>query len=527
MKNNIMKLCVASFLIISILAFASAAVSFDKTSYSLDKSSDYLVFTVSSNNISDPTVTLSINDIRFTLNETSLSANTTKQIKVSYNYENDFDLELFESASFTLSAKDGSTTVVSVPFNFPATYCKLGNQGKIKIVDLEDEELDNEDEWNWRPLNNIEIAFTIENNEDEDDDMSGNVEYCLWDDTNEECVIEGDFDFDVDGDDEEDYTIEFKVDPSDLDPSVKSYTFYVKAYDDDDFSEEEQCYEVKESVKVKINSNEVIVDEDDISFPLSVNAGETITVEVPVINIGSKEQEDVSVKMYSRTFNIDSQTVIVGDIKSGKSKTATFTLVLPTSLVEGKSYEILFDVYDEDDDLYEYEDGDGDDIAATFSKVFKIDSGAANPSEGNTSLVSISAELVGESKAGEKISVSTKITNVGTSRATFLVSAIGYSAWANSVSSDQNILLLQAGESKDVTFTFDSKKEASGTNRFNIEVISNDQVIASQSASLEIEAKGGWFNFTFGDNWYLWLIGAFNLFLILAIVFVIIRLFFK
>ncbi len=526
MEKKSINLFVASLMLFSILAFASATVSFDEASYSLDKASDYFIFTVSSNNVSDPTVDLSIDDSHFTLNDTSLSPNTSKQIKVSYDYELDFDLKMFKSASFTLNA-NGTDVFESASIKFDANYCKLGNQGNIKIVDLEDEELDNEDEWNWRPLNNIEISFTIENNEDEDDDMSGVVEYCLWDSKNEECVIEGDFDFDVDGDDEEDYTIKFKVDPSDLDPSVKSYTFYIKAYDDDDFSEEEQCYEVKESVKVKINSNEVIVDEDDISFPLSVNAGEIITVEVPVTNIGSKKQEDVSVKMYSRTFNIDSQTVIVGDIKSGKSKTAAFTLTLPTSLVEGKNYEILFDLYDKDEKLYKYEDGNGKKVSAIFSKIFKVDSGAADPSNNPAYATSVSAELVGEAKAGEKIEVLVKISNIGSSTGTFSVRAVEYSDWANGVSLSQSIVLIESGKSQEITMTFDSKNDIKGTSRFNIEVIANDELIASQAASLEIEGKSGWFNFTFGDKWYLWVLGGFNLLLILAILFVIIRLFFK
>lgn len=527
MEKKSINLFVASLMLFSILAFASATVSFDKASYSLNKASDYFIFTVSSNNVSDPTVDLSIDDSHFTLNDTSLSPNTSKQIKVSYDYQEDFDLELFESASFTLSAKDDAKSLTSALVTFPATYCKLGSQGKIKIVDLEDEELDNEDEWNWRPLNKIEISFTIENNEDKDDDMSGVVEYCLWDDSNEECVIEGDFDFDVDGDDEEDYTIKFKVDPSDLDPSVKSYTFYIKAYDDDDFSEEEQCYELEESVKIKVNSNEVIVDEEDISFPLSLNAGEIITIQVPVINIGSKKQEDVSVKMYSRTFNIDSQTVIVGDIKSGKSKTAVFTLKIPEDLIEGKSYEILFDLYDKDEKLYKYEDGNGKKVSAIFSKIFKVDSGAADPSNNPAYATSVSAELVGKAKAGEKIEVLVKISNIGSSTGTFSVRAVEYSDWANGVSLSQSIVLIESGKSQEITMTFDSKNDIKGTSRFNIEVIANDELIASQAASLEIEGKSGWFNFTFGDKWYLWVLGGFNLLLILAILFVIIRLFFK
>lgn len=528
MEKKSINLFIACLMLFSVLAFASAAVSFDNSYYSLDKASNYFVFTVSSNE-SDPVATLYINDSRFILNDSSLDKNTTKQIKVTYDYENNFDLDVFNSASFTLSAKNSSEVLLSsAELIFPSTYCKFGPQGsRIRIVDLEDEELDNKDSWKWRPLDNIEISFTIQNKGSKDEDISGVVEYCLWDETNEECVIEGDFDFDVDGRDEEDYTIEFSVDPSKLDPNVKTYLFYLKAYDDSDYDEEEQCAQTSETVRVKINSNEVIIDEKEISFPFSLDAGETITIEVPVINIGSKEQKDISVKIYSTMFDLTSQIVQVGNLKSGKSKKVQFTFTLPKTLISAKNYEILFDVYDDDDNLYKYEDGNGNKVSATFSKIFKIDNGAADPSKNPNYAVSVSAELVGEAKAGENIQVTTKITNIGASTGTFSVNAIGYSDWADSVSLSQTILLLKAGESQEITMNFNSKKDIQGTKRFNVEVIANNELIASQAASLEIEGKSGWFNFTLGNNWYLWLIGGFNLLLILAIIFVIIRLFFK
>lgn len=537
MKNSVIKSCIGSFFMILLLAFASAAVSFDKNSYSLDKASNSYIFTITSNNISDSDITnISINDSRFTLNDSTLTKNTSKQIKITYDYKKNFSLEDFESASFELTAKNESGDVVaSALVKFEGTYCGLGGrESRIVIRNLEDEELDNSKEWEWRPLDNIEISFTIQNKGSRDEDISGVVEYCLFDETNKKCVIEDDFDFDVDGRDSEDFTIKFKVDPSKFDRSAEDYRFYIKAYDDGDYGgEDSECSEKSESVKVKIYQNEVIIDEEAISFPLPVNAGEIVTVRVPVYNVGSKDQKEVSVKMYSNTFNLDSQTVEVGTLKSGKSKKISFTFTLPTNLVEGKSYEVLFDVYDKDDDLYEYRDRDGKRVSAIFSKVFKVDSGVTADSStsessraGGNGSVSISAELVGDANSGEKINIVAKITNVGNSIGTFFVSAIGYSSWADAVSSDQNILLLKAGESQDVIFVFDSKKEAKGENKFNIEVISNNQVIASQAVALEVESKSSWFNDTFGDNWYLWLIATFNLFLILAIIFVLIKLFF-
>jgi uncharacterized membrane protein len=73
---------------------------------------------------------------------------------------------------------------------------------------------------------------------------------------------------------------------------------------------------------------------------------------------------------------------------------------------------------------------------------------------------------------------------------------------------------LNAGESKDIVFTFDVADDASGTNSFVIEVQSGDKQ-ESRTVSVAVEGKSG---FSFAGNSMIWIIGAINVILIILII---------
>lgn len=525
MEKKSLNLMFAFLFLVVTLSLTSAAITFDNSPYSLSRTSGFLEFTINSTNATvDSDVTLSINDSRFSLNETSLEKGTAKKVKITYNYSNfESEIDELDSLSFILEAKNDTGVVTSTTVSFDSSYCILGDVGNLEIKYLEDE-TGNKKDWNWRPLDNVQISFTVKNTH-KTEEIYGKVKYCLWDKTNEKCVVKGDINIRVDENDYKDYDISFNLNPSALDSSVRTYDFYIKAYDDDYFGEEEQCDEIKKIVTIKVNSNEVVVDTNEINLPSGIDAGETLTIEIPVSNIGSKTQKGVSIKLYSKSFDLASQIFKIGDIRSGKTIKVPFTFTLPRDLIEGKLYSVSFDIYNEDDYLYEYEDGDGVKVDAVFTKNFKIDFGISDPSK-ESSKASIYAELDGDAVAGKEVVVKVKISNTDSKIGTFIVGVTGYEDWANSVTISQDTLLLKAEDSQEITLTFKTKKGSEGTNTFDIFVKSGfDEVIATKSASLEME-KGRFFPSFNEENWYIWMIGIFNILLILAIVFVLIRLFF-
>ena len=526
MKNKIFSLLSFSIVLLLALTLVSA-VSFDKESYSITKNGGSGSFSFSVSNDLSKDLVLSVNNDNFKLSSTNLSAGSNKTITVEYNsskfnFEDDSEESLKTTYEYILSANDGVNVIDSSTISFEPSYCVYGNKGKIS-VSVDDEKADNADEWEWKMFNNIELTVNVENNANED--MSGTIEYCLFDVDEDECVISDDFDFDVDEDEDEDFTIDFRLSPSKLNLDSENYVLYVKAYDDDEWDESTQCEEASEEITLNINKDEVMVDKDEIKLPEEISAGDTITLEVPVYNVGSNDQEDVSVKLSSKTLGISTLEESVGDLDVGDDKTISFTFQVPESAVEGKTYEVILEVYDEDGDIYELEDNDGDDYDASFPIYLKITDGASASNSAATSSVSVSAELVGEAKAGEKMAVKAIVQNTGAKSATFSLNALSYGSWADDVSISQSTVQLTSGESKEVTFTFDVKDTASEKNRFTLEVLSENELVLSQSVSVDIEGKTSIFSglFSSGSSWYLWAIGGFNVLLVIVIILVVVR----
>ena len=508
----------AIVLLVLAITLVSATVSLDQSTYNINKADSSFTFTVNSTSIADETVPLSINNANFILSQSSVVVNSTssKTITVTYN-SSKFDFgDFLTTYTYTLNAGSASSLI-----SFDQTYCLEGNKGKIEL-DVTDEKITNDKAWKWRPFNQVEITVNVKDKTTED--IAGTIEWCLWDKINKECILNGDQSFDVNEGDNDDFTVQFTVNPSDINFDSKDYEFYVKAYDEDTWDESTQCTDYSESVTLPLNKNEVIVEKDKIVVPEMINAGDTVTIEAPIYNIGSKDQKDVSVQLSSSSLGITSLNQIVGSVNAGKSKKAYFTFQVPDNAVSGKNYELKFDVYDKDEQIYTYEDNSGDDVDSSFSVNFKIAQGSSQVIN-NTVKATISAELASSAKAGQDVIVNSVITNIGKSTATFDLNALGYSAWADSVKLSDNSVSLKAGESKEVAITFKTKTSSVGTNKFSVEVISGDNLVASQPVSVEIEKA---FSFTdlfqFGDNWYLWAIGAFNIILVVVIVIVIIRL---
>ncbi len=92
------------------------------------------------------------------------------------------------------------------------------------------------------------------------------------------------------------------------------------------------------------------------------------------------------------------------------------------------------------------------------------------------------------------------------------------------ISQDQNILVLNAGQSRDVLFTFDVKKDASGSQTFFIELVS-DSDVTKQPVSVNIEASRPFLGITgFAiENASLWGLGILNVILIVIIIIVAVR----
>lgn len=425
-----------------------------------------------------------------------------------------FSTPLIISAVNSTNSTDTTTSTVSLTFE-NNNFCSLGNKGgNLSITSLK---LDNVgglgDDNEWYPLDNIEAEVKVENNgNDKISDII--VEWGVYNPKTGNWVIkEEEKKFSLKDGKKQTLTIDFQINPKDLDTEMDdNFIFYAKAYSDD-LGEDTECVSDSESVSITMENDFVVL--NDIVVPETASCGDSIQITAYVWNVGTDDQTDVSVNIYNKILGIN-EKVNVGDIDSLESGKLDVTIKLPEKIDE-KSYPIAFYVYDDSGDIYQNNNDDDS------SKTVNLKIGTC---EVKTNKAVVSAEIVSGGKAGEKLIIKSTLTNTGSASATYKLNAAAYAGWASSVSLDKSTVTLDAGKSAEVVFTFDVKEDASGEQSFDIEALSDNEVVVKQPVSVTIEKSASKFSLTgaiTGDNWYLWAIGVINVVLIFIIISVAVR----
>tara|TARA_Y100000310_G_scaffold341901_1_gene442787 strand:- start:1528 stop:3174 length:1647 start_codon:yes stop_codon:yes gene_type:complete len=453
--------------------------------------------------------------------------------------------------TLTVNAKNDSNTSQTDPIDVVVTYrnsfCDKGsvNDTNLKLnVDINN--LGDGDDDEWLPLDTIEIEVELENNDNVDLDnvvlelglfkegsSSNIIDDMMWISKDEEKIEIGD----IDEDEEKKHTFEFRVDPTEVDDT--DYIFVVKAYPEgdesltcidhsdnlDDFGTENFFADIQVS---KENDRDKMVVVDEKSYPVLLNGfcGEQISFNADVYNIGDRNFEDqIEVILTNTGLGLNTREIANGDLDEGEKTDVTFSFKVPSNAVEKThtlSMDILYD-YDKDDDNYDRSSDD------TFTALLKV---AGNCESGSSSTgnekATVSAFLESGGNAGEELKVKVTVTNTGSSTATYVLSPASYTEWASSASISPSTLTLNAGVSGEAIVTFDVKSDASeGDGTFNLEVVSGNELVVRQPVSVSIEKSSVLSGITgnlIGGNPYLWGIGLINVILIVAIVFVVIRL---
>jgi len=484
-----------------------------------------LTLTSASDNLVSANLVTGITDI--TLNTTSGTMSLTFTVSST---------KTLGTYTGTLTASGNNVSTPSLPLSITVTSddplevqaCSTtGNPGELNVKDIEfnnegiqDTRFGDDDE--WFPLDYVEVDIEIENNGKEDvDDIE--VEWGIYNTRTNEWVIELDDekDFNLKDGKDEILTISFQLE-DDLDVDLedltdgKDYRFYVIANGVvDNQTSDNTCVSDFETAEVIIENDFVVL--DDIQFPEIVQCGADVQITAKVWNIGDDDQDEVKVEVHNNDLGLFHKTVEIGDIDAFDDDAYSFNFKVPSD-AEEKTHTLEFKVLDEDFDVYE---NDFDDDPSRFLLPFKVEGGCV----GEIAAVTISAILESEAKAGEDLVVRATITNNGDGLSTFTVNAAGFVPWANSVSIDQTTLVLNAGESRNILFTFDVSKDASGSQSFTIELVSDDNQVTTQPVSVTIEPRSG-FRFTgnlISKENLPWVIGALNIILVIIIIIVAVR----
>lgn len=538
------------FAFVFLMSFASAAVSFIPDSLSqqtsLGTTSTTLSFQINAtadHNLSWSSSSLSQGSLTLPTLASISSGNTTSLSATLSGIPDDFIGNVTGNIVLT-DSDDTSTTLDTLPFTVkvtaPTDVQDCVNTGLPSDVDVRIKKIDFTnngmgtaqaytkfgDDNSWFPFENIEVQIDVKNYGNIDTD---NVEvgWGLYDIDRKEWVIEFDTekDFRLKHDDTETLTLDFSInDNVDMDLSDITdgdhYRFYVTAtgqIDDSDSVNDgaDFCAYSSETPEIVIERDFVIL--DNIKVPETVQCGATVEVTSDAWNIGDHDQDDVSFEVYDQgnTLNID-KIVTVGNLDAADRQVTSFTFTVPKD-AEEKSYSLVFNVLDENGDVFNTDFSDDD---STFTVPFKVSGncGAAQPA------VSVSTSLVSGGTAGKDLVIRATITNNGADLSTFTVNAAGFSEWADSATSDLSTIVLNKGESRDVTFTLPVKSSAEGQHTFIIEIVSGSDVI-QQPVSVTIQPRGflGFTGSAISGSALPWVVGILNIILIAIIIIVAVR----
>jgi len=533
MKAKNFALMIASVLILVLLAgFASAALTVvDKTITNAD---DNTVTITVTNTGATALTGIDLTDTGdFDIDTESIApfdltaagttgASITKTINIITDL-NTLDLGTHE---ITITATSGSVSDTGRLTFDNNEFCEFNNPNsniRINIEDITNKGIINQevptqfgDDDKWYPLETIEVEVKVENRGNDDIDNI-EVEWGLYNPRiNEWFIDDSEKSFDLRDSDDDTLTIKFALDGNIDELEDGEYVFYVRATGDDtDNADQTICASDSEKVDVVLERDLVVL--DNIKFLESAQCGSSSQITADVWNIGDKDQDSVSVRVFIDELNIN-QIVDVGDINSLDKEKLSVTLDIPED-ADAKTYALKFTVYDKDNDIYANDDED-----SIFEAPFKVEGTCGTPLPKAT----ISATLESEATAGKELTVRATITNTGTELATYTISATNYAGWASSAIIDQEKLALSTGQSKDVLMKFNVNKDAEGEQLFDIKVLSSDgETILSQPVSLTIAKAGFRFGITgaaiSSDNWYLWGIGALNIILVIIIIIIAIR----
>ena len=512
-----------------LIGLASATITLNPSVSSLSQTSGSFNLTVSSNqnetiNLDIPSITNSGKNIVFSLSPNQVTINTvtnpSEVVSVDYTVEDGFNFEFLETYTAEISAAGTVSGDLTKKLDFEeSSFCESENKGdlsttirSVKVIDGFGKDGD------WYPFDTIQFDVRVINEGDEDVDNII-LEWGLYDAQSRTWVIEVDeeTDFDLDSGDRETTTISFDLDnglDEDLQDMEKGdYILYARATGeiaDGTYEGDDTCSSDSETGKLKVDRDFVIL--SNIDVPDVIQCDSETPILADVWNIGSKDQNDVYVKVYNNELGIN-EKVDIGDIDSFDSSDFNFILNLPEE-VEEKTYTLTLTVYDDNDDVYK----NGDKDTAEFDVSLNVKGNCA------VAKASVIAVLQSGGEAGKPLVVGATITNTGNNAATYLLNIAGYTNWASSVDLDKSSLTLDSGESGDVLLTFDVKKEALGTNLFTLEVLSKNQLVVSQPIQVDITRNkfslAGLFS---GNKAYIWGIGILNIILVILIIIIAVR----
>ena len=462
----------------------------------------------------------------------AISAGNSTTVTISWTSLSPTGTDLEDLALGTFSRSivvtDG-TDNETITVQFISSFCDIGNveepidEGKRKLEIVRVRDKSSDEDWEWKPLDEVEVEVKVKfESDDENDDIDAVIEVALYDSEEKDFVDledEDELEREVSLDEGESLTESFivKVPVEDVEDSSGRYKLYVKVYEDGD--EDVVCVDKADSdyyqdIRIEKESYEVIVDDIEVTTPAP--CGEEVQVSARVYNIGNHEEDRVKVTLYNRDLGINMESESFS-LDEGDSKRVFFNFIVPDG-TEEKSYILKLHAsyrYRSSTEIYR-EESDVEDAALKVEGNCEIEKDLG---------ASITAELDSDVIAGEQLVVKGTIRNTGAEETTYNIDVTGHSSWAELENIDPETITLDAGKSKNFFIYLNIDEDAEGEQFFTIEA-SYDGETTEQEVSIVLEeAKaagitGATISEHLSKNWFIWVIVAINIILIIAIILV-------
>ena len=223
----------------------------------------------------------------------------------------------------------GVGEIFSLDAKVTPEVCESGPIGNLE-VDVENP--DDNDNFDFGETINVDVSAL--NGDDKDLDVI--IEAFLYNIDEDEELVREELDAgEIKDGDEEDFTLDLEI-PADNDFSEDDeFVLYVKAYEDGD--EDDNCDQEDIDIDLDRKAHNVIVTDVALN-PSSVSCGETISIDVDVENVGTKDEDDVTVKVFHSALGLD-ETSGKYDLENfddaNNDAIAKFTYTIPTTVNPG------------------------------------------------------------------------------------------------------------------------------------------------------------------------------------------------
>ena len=343
------------------------------------------------------------------------------------------------------------------------------DQGFLQVDDIE--EPDSGDD--FKPGDKITISGDVENTDDNDHDVI--VEAILYNVDQDEVIERAESEsFNVNEDDTEsfDFELEVPLEDGNLDED-DAYRMYVKVFEDGD--EDKNCnYDDVDDLEFNRESNQVVITRATVT-PISVMCNANANFVVDVQNVGSDEDDRVSVKLVDSSLGLDWESEFFNlekFDKSGDSATITQTFRIPSTTETGTYNVEAIVVFD-----------GGRETDSEFITL-KVDCGTGvTPGEGNVRISLLQSTVT--ATQGKIFGLPFELTNLMDDVQTYTIEVVVNGNWADKPQTQT--VTLQPGQKTTLYSYLTPKADLSaGSYTLEIRAKQDDNVLGTETATVQI-----------------------------------------